>query len=265
MNTAVTKHVRLGSERDIGSADWAPTANNICCDLLFMFSSSKNLLRLCRCCSSLPVLHLSLIRNRRTSHNLLRGGDARDHRAHSGNRKSVASHAFAFAVHSHHSHLTAPSLNHVSVLRCGFLRSHHHQPLLFLVWMRSPFGSLFIISPCDLSSASLAQSLPHVSQPPSSVSPAKVFFSGPAHARGLVTTSPQPFNHAPLRLFSTRCLVHQPPHPPGLPPASPSPLPPPQPPPEPHPLCLFAPGDIQVGWTPVNHSVLRGGLSAERR
>lgn len=255
MNTAV----RLGSERDIGSADWAPTADNICCDFLFMFSSSENFLRLRRCCSLLPVLHLSLIRNKQTSHNLLRGGDARDHRAHSGNRKSVASHAFAFAVHSHHSHLTAPSLNHVSVLRCGFLRSHHYQPLLFLVLTRSPFGSLFIISPCDLSSASLTQRLPHVSQPPSSVS-GKSLFQRPC------ARSPSCHNLASaFQPRSPSSVFYPVPCAPTSPPASPSPLPPPQPPPEPHPLCLFALGDIQVGWTPVNHSVLRGGLSAERR
>lgn len=175
----------------------------------------------------------------------------------------MASHAFAFAVHSHHGRLTAPSFNHVSGppvqlpavtslsapplpcfdALCFRFSIHYQSTRPKLSFSHPEAATCFATSLLYLRQKSFSaarRALAVLSQPRLSLSTTLSFISFPA---GASCTNLPP---APL-------------------PASPSPLPPPPPPPEPHPLCLFALGDIQVGWTPVNHSVLRGGLSAERR
>lgn len=175
----------------------------------------------------------------------------------------MASHALAFAVHSHHGRLTAP-----------FIKARVRPPVQ-LPAVTSPSAPPL---PC-FDALSFRFSIHYQSMRPklgfSHPEAATCFATSLLHlrqkslsaARRTVAVLSQPR----LSLSTTLSFISFPPGalctnlPPGPPPASPSPLPPPPPPAEPHPLCLFALGDIQVGWTPVNHSALRGGLSAERR
>lgn len=128
----------------------------------------------------------------------------------------MASHALASAVRSHHSRLTAPStksrvrppvqLPAVTSLSAPPLPCFDALSFRFSIHYQSVRPKLSSSHP--EAAARFATSLLHLGQ--------KSFSAAP---RTLVTTSPQHFNHALLHLFSTRCLVRQPPpsRPPGPP------------------------------------------------